>query len=278
MIVTQPDKPAGRSLELKKNPIKLLSEKLGIEVFQPEKLDSLSIEKLALLKADIFLTFAYGKILPEALLSLPKIAPINIHASLLPKYRGASPIQAAILNSEKETGICIMKMVKEMDAGPIVSTKKIQINENWTAGDLHEQIANLSAEIVPNELVNINTDVILFKQDHQLATFTKKITKDDAYLDFNKTSSEIFSMFKAYSPWPGVWTSYNKLKLKIIDLCISDDVLKPGEIKCENSAIKIGTLNGSVSVSSLQLESKNIVSAKEFISGQKLSSGTTLPS
>ena len=278
MIVTQPDKPAGRSLVLKKNPIKILSEELTIEVFQPEKLDSFSIEKLTLLKADIFLTFAYGKILPEDFLSLPAIAPINIHASLLPKYRGASPIQAVILNSEKETGICIMKMVKEMDAGPIFSTKKINIDENWTAGYLHQEIAKLAAEIVPNELVCLDADSYLAEQDHKLATFTKKITKDDAYLDFNKTSSEIFSMFKAYSPWPGVWTSYNKMRLKIIDLSISDDILKPGELKCEASSIKIGTLNGSISVTSLQLESKNVVSAKEFISGQKLSNGIILPS
>lgn len=277
-VVTQPDKPAGRSLELKKNPVKVLSEKLGLEIFQPDKFDASPLEKFTLLKADILLTFAYGKILPESLLLIPTIAPINIHASLLPKYRGASPIQAAILNSEEETGISIMKMVKEMDAGPIYSTKKILIKENWTAGDLHEQIANLAAEVVPNELICIDSDSYLVEQDDKLATFTKKINKNDGYLDFKKNPTEIFAIFKAYSPWPGVWTTYNKMRLKIIDMSICHDLLDHGLVKCENSSIKIGVLNGSISVNLLQLESKEILSAKDFIQGQKGFDGSILPS
>lgn len=278
MIVTQPDKPAGRSLVLKKNPVKILSEKLDIDIFQPEKFDEAVIEKIALLKADLFLTFAYGKILPEEILNLAILAPINIHASLLPKYRGASPIQATILNSEKETGISIMKMVKRMDAGPIYKIKKILINEEWTAGDLHQNIAHLAAEFVPDALFNLNVDSKFIDQDENLATYTKKITKDNGYLDFQKTSSEIFSIFKAYSPWPGVWTTYNKNRLKMIDIEILNECIEPGLVKCQNSSIKIGTLDGSVNVKLLQLQSKNILSAKDFIAGHNMFNNIRLPS
>lgn len=278
LVVTQPDKPAGRSLILKKNPVKLLSEEFDIKVFQPEKLDTNAHEILSLLNADIFLTFAYGKIFPEEFLKLAKIAPINIHASLLPKYRGSSPIQAVILNSEKETGISIMKMVKEMDAGPVYKQIKINISENMTAGDLHESIALHSADYVPDILCEIKSDSIFHEQKHDEATFTKKINKDDGFLDFKKSSDEIYARFKAYSPWPGVWTKYNNMRLKLINLIKSDEIIEPGVVKFQGSIIKIGTLDGSIEVKLLQFESKNVTTAKEFVTGYKMMDGTMLPS
>lgn len=277
-VVTQPDKPAGRSLILKKNPVKLLSEELGLNVFQPERLDANAYDILSLQDADIFLTFAYGKIFPEDFLKLAKIASINVHASLLPKYRGSSPIQAAILNSEKKTGISIMKMVKEMDAGPVYKQIDIDITEDMTAGDLHEKIALLSANSVPDILFEINANSIFHEQNHLDATFTKKINKDDGFLDFKKNTKDVYSIFKAYSPWPGVWTKYNNNRLKLIDLEKSDEVIEPGVVKFENSSVKIGTLDGSIDVKSLQFESKNVTTAKEFIAGYKMIDGARLPS
>ncbi len=278
MLVTQPDKPAGRSLVLKKNPVKVLSESLGIKIFQPEKLDENAYKILASLNADLFLTFAYGKILPEIFLKLPRLFSINIHASLLPKYRGSSPIQSAILNSEKKTGICIMKMVKEMDAGPIFKSKDLLITDKMNAGDLFEEVAKLAAEFVPDSLTELNKDSIFIEQDLSRASFTKKITKDDGYIDFRKTSSEIYSIFKAFTPWPGIWTTFNNMRLKLIDISISKEIIEPGVVKYEKAKIRIGTLDGSIEVNMLQLESKKIVSSKDFIAGQSKFEGSKLPS
>ncbi len=278
-VVCQPDKTAGRSLMLKKNQVKTSAEKMGLRVLQPEKLlsnDFLSTIKSA--DADILLTFAYGKILPKDVLKSAKIAPINIHASLLPKYRGASPIQASILNGDNETGITIMKMVEKMDAGPIFKVYPIAILEHFTAGLLHDCIADKAAEFVPDELAKINASSVFTEQDEACATNTVKIVKEDGFVDFKCSAKELMMRFKAYTPWPGLWTTYENKRLKLIDLCPSNEVLAPGEIKCYADKILVGTADGSILLNEIQLESKNTIHAKQFVIGYPDFCRTSLPS
>lgn len=267
-LVTQPDKPAGRSLVLKKNHVKVAAEKLGINVLQPEKLLSGDfLGELESSEPDILLTFAYGKILPDEVLKSAQIAPINIHASILPKYRGSSPIHTAILNGDKESGISVMKMVKELDAGPIFKIFPIEINEHFTAGILHDVIADKAALLVPDALAEINKSTVFKDQDGSMATYTKKMTKDDGFMDFKLPSGKILRTFRAYTPWPGIWTTYCGKRLKLLDIELNDEVLPPGVIKCKQGEILAGAGDGSLVLKELQLESKNIMHAKQFVIG-----------
>lgn len=278
-MITQPDKRAGRSLVLKKNFVKVCAGNLGIPVLQPEDIrsdDFLMAVKSA--NPDIILTFAYGKILPPSILESAKLAPINIHASLLPKYRGAAPIQAAILHGDTETGITIMKMLEKMDAGPILKAFKIKIDSHFTAGILHDVIADKAAVCVPDELAGINVSTVFIDQDEKSASFTKKISKDDGFLDFTSPAAEILRRFKAYTPWPGVWTNYKNKRLKLLDLNYSDEVLAPGEVSCRPDKILIGTSDGALELKEIQLEGKNSMHAKQFVVGSPDFCEASLPS
>lgn len=278
-VLTQADKASGRNLQLKANAAKALALDLELDVFDSENLnDPVLIQKIKSLSPDFFLTFAYGKILSEDWLKLPKIAPINIHASILPKYRGASPIQAALLNGEKESGISIIKMIKEMDAGPVYKTIPIKIENKWTAGILQNHIALLAVRHLPDLLTEIAAGQKPFEQNSDLATYCKKIKKNDGFLDFKQSANSILSMYRAYSPWPGLWTLFGGKRLKFLDIELCSEKLNAGEIFCENSLIKIGTKKDSILIKRLQMESKEAMSAKEFLIGQKKFCSSKLPS
>lgn len=252
---------------------------MGLKVLQPEKLSSVDFQtEIKSAGADILLTFAYGKIIPVDLLKLAKIAPLNIHASSLPKYRGASPIQASILHGDVETGISIMKMVEKMDAGPVYKIFSIKIPEHFTAGLLHDCIADKAAELVPNELAKINKSSEFKEQDEASATYTAKILKDDGFMDFHCSANEVMRRFKAYTPWPGLWSTFKNKRLKLIDLAISGEVLPPGEIRCDTEKIIVGTSDGSILLKEIQLESKKTIHAKQFVIGYPDFCKTTLPS
>lgn len=282
-LVTQPDKVAGRAGELKSPLITPVAKNLGLRLVQPEKLslERSLFEEISANPPDFFLTFAYGQLIPETWLELPRIAPLNVHPSLLPKYRGPSPIQAALLNGDLETGITLMKMAKEMDMGPIANQVSFAIAEHATSNTLLDELGHLAAKHVPNwmfELTCRNPDEIFKDQDENKATFVKKIEKEDGRVDFNKSSSEIFRQFRAYLSWPGIFTTYKGKRLKLLELEPTADVLVPGKVRCDKHSIVIGSADGSLRVKRLQLEGKTPLYAEQFILGQAQFCEAELPS
>lgn len=275
-LFTQPDKKFGRNKEIKKTATKIEAEKMGIKIYQPEKLSTENslLQEIKSSEPDFFVTFAYGQILNEAWLSLPKIAPINIHGSLLPKYRGASPVQMSILNGDKKTGISVMKMVKKMDAGPFYVQHDALI-ENMNSDELFNSLAELSAEKVPTDLLAIADGLEAKEQNEAEVSYCKKIDRNDGHIDFNKSSDEILRMFRALHPWPGVWASWRGKRVKLLQMEKSERKIEAGKVEC-NSNIYVGTKDGSIKISELQMESKKVMDAKSFLLGQKDICGATL--
>lgn len=280
-LFCQPDKPAGRHLLVKKPHIKEIAERESVPVYQPENLSRAVqlLEKLRTDPPDFLVTFAYGKILNEDWLKLAKKAPLNVHTSLLPKYRGSSPIQNAILNGDKETGITLMKMEKGYDTGPIYSSHVIQIGERWTAAFLHEELAQLAAEKVLEDVAAMNKEsaIHFIAQDSKKATMTQKIKKDDGFLDFQESAESIYRKFLAYTPWPGIWTLSNGKRLKFLDLKVNEMALAPGQVLCKEKKLFIGTLEGSVEVLQLQMEGKKTAHADQFVLGHATFCSQQLP-
>lgn len=279
-VFCQPDKPAGRKLELKAPAPKLIAEDNGIPVYQPEKLSAESelLEQLQEDPPDFLLTFAYGQIMRQNWLDLAKIAPLNVHTSLLPKYRGASPIQSAILNGDTETGISLMKMVLQMDAGPVAFQDRISIDGEMTAGDLHDALANLAALKVPDHISALSKDPQFNEQDESLATHCGKVSREDGFLDFEESALATSRRFRAYSPWPGVWTRLNGKRLKLLSLTPVERDLPTGSILVEEGHLYIGCSEGAIQVHKLQLEGKAPLLTKDFLLGQSDFDASTLPS
>src|SRR3989344_324010 len=201
-VITQPDKPAGRKQELSPSPVKEAAQELGLKILQPSKLDS----KFEIPDSDIFIVASYGKIIPKSILAIPKYGTLNIHPSLLPKYRGPSPIQSAILNGDKETGVSIMVLDAEMDHGPVLANVKAQISNNKGFRELHDGLAVTGAELLMEVLAKyINGEIKPQPQDHSQVTFTKIITKDDGRIDWNKPAEVINNLIRAYEDWTVAW-------------------------------------------------------------------------
>ena len=280
-LICQPDKPAGRGGELRPPEMKHAALKLEIPVYQPEKL-SLDTELFSRFQDDLpdfFLTFAYGQLIPVSWLALPRIAPLNVHPSLLPHYRGPSPIQTALLNGDKETGVTLMKMVKEMDAGPIAGQVHYTIPEHSTSSTLFDDLGRETAGFVPDLIAKIAEDPSLWvEQNANEITMTKKIEKDDGRIDFKKSAQEIFRQFRAYTPWPGIFTTYQGKRLKLSELEPCDEVLEPGKIRCDKHNLLIGTSDGALRVKQVQLEGKNVLYVDQFMIGQAEFCSASLPS
>jgi methionyl-tRNA formyltransferase len=268
-VVTQIDKKAGRKKELLKSPIKIVSEKLGIKLIQPKNLDDLE-SKLNNVKTDFFVVFAFGMIFSKKLLSIPKKGCINVHTSILPKYRGASPIQEALLNNDSYTGISFMKMDSELDHGPIYMVKKVQI-ENDNLVSLTNKLAYETAKLLPFVLIDIYEENLNpIPQSHANATYCKKISKKDGLINLNKKSLEICGMVNAYNPWPGSYIFLpNKKKLNILEAKISDKNVSEGEIVIEGKQLFIGTVDGSICPLIVQLEGKKVMGIADFLNGYR---------
>jgi len=215
-VVTSVDKKIGRKQILTSSPIKQAADKWQVPVLQLEKIRNFKLE-ISNLQPDLIIVVAYGQILPKSILDLPKFGCINIHPSLLPKYRGPSPIQTAILNGDLETGTTLMLMDEQIDHGPIISQKKTAILEDETGQTLHNKLAELSADLLIETLPDILADKINPKaQNDKKATYTKILTRDDGELDFSKKAQELERQIRAFYPWPGTWIMLNDKRLKIL--------------------------------------------------------------
>ena len=215
-VITSPDKPVGRDQQLKASPIKQIAQKHNLEIWQPDKIEQ-SFEQVKAAKPDLILTAAYGQFLPQEILDLPPLGALNLHGSLLPKYRGASPIQSAILNHEEKTGVSLILMDLKMDHGPIIAKKEIPIEPYDTSQTLHDKLAKLATELSLEALpLYIEGKIKPQPQDDSQATYTKILTRQDGQLDFSKTATQLEQQVKAYHPWPGSWTVLYNKRVKII--------------------------------------------------------------
>ncbi|MDR2183897.1 MAG: methionyl-tRNA formyltransferase [Clostridiales bacterium] len=282
--ITQPDRPGGRGKRLQSPPVKEYALKMGIPVLQPEKIKSAdSIAALQQLNADIFVVAAYGQILPQKILDMPKFGAINVHASLLPKYRGASPIQQAIADGETATGITIMQMDKGMDTGGMLLKREIAIDAHDTGGTLHDKLCALAPQALLDALELIESGKAYPEaQDNALATYAPLITKQMAKINWCKSPIEIVNLVRAYNPFPGAFTKIGGGQVKIWMAKIADmgpSFGRPaGEIilACPKDGIIVAAAGGAVRITELTPPNSKKMSAADFVRGHKIEAGEIL--
>ncbi len=277
-VVTQPDRPCGRGNKITPPPVKEAAIKNGLTVYQTPsiKKDIQLIETLKALEPDFFITFAFGQILTQEILDIPKIATINLHASLLPAYRGANPIQRAIYNGEKLTGITTMITVLELDAGDICLQEKISIAENMTDAELSKVISDKSPFLIYPTLKGLyNKTLTPTAQPDDGITIAKKFTKEDGLINWQKSAIEIHNQIRSMTVWPCAYTTYCGKIIKLIESeCIDDDVNAPGEVlEITKTGIKVGTAKGTLLIKKLKPEGKPLLNAFAWTNGAKLKSG-----
>ena len=278
-VVTQPDRPKGRSGAPVFSPVKEVAVAAGIPVLQPERIKRPEeTAKLLEYPADIYVVAAFGQILSREILEQPKYGCINVHASLLPRYRGASPIQRVILDGEKETGITIMQMNEGLDTGDILYQKKYELSPDETFETLHDRLMELGGKALLEALPLIEegkiTPVI---QDDSLSCYAPLIRKEDGLIDFKKSSDSIYAQIRAFNPWPGAFTGLDGKILKIWEAHPSDLNGTPGEIVAvDKNSFTVACSEGSICVTSLQAEGKKRMDTSAFLLGNKLSCGQVL--
>jgi methionyl-tRNA formyltransferase len=270
-VVTQPDKLAGREQRITPPPIKAALKGTAIPILQPEKIkDPKAIDEIRVLKPDAIVVMAYGQILPHIVLEIPKIACLNLHASLLPRWRGAAPIQAAIAAGDRETGITVIYMDEGLDTGDMLLQRKIDIAPNETGESLHDRLALIAPEAMLESLqLFASGSAPRTPQDKELATYAPKLNRESGRINWNESAEIIERKIRAYNPWPGAFTEFNDHKLKIFSASIVDLPGKPGEILRNNKEFAIGAAGRALSLSEVQLEGKRRMSAAEFLRGQQ---------
>ena len=279
-VVTQPDKPKGRELKLTPSPVKILAEKLQLTVLQPLKARAEKfIGELRELKPDLLVVVAYGQILPQAILDLPPHGCLNVHTSLLPKYRGAAPIQWAIANGDAETGVTIMKMDAGLDTGPVLSTRRTPILPTDDSQILHDRLAQLGAELIFETIPDYVAEKILPQpQPSEGFTYAAKIKKEDGKIDWNQPAVQIWNRLRAFTPWPGAFTFLQaELKPQLLKIWKAEPVEisgRAGEILSVNkTGIVVGSGQGALRILELQREGGKRLSAELFLIGHPLKAG-----
>ena len=277
-VYCQPDRPKGRGKVLTACPVKIFAEENNLLVIQPEDLkDKQSQTRLALLNPDIMVVAAYGQILPKAVLQIPKLGCLNIHASLLPRWRGAAPIERAILEGDKETGISIMKMNEGLDTGDILIEKKCTISNHETAQTLHDTLSNKGANAIL-ETLNIFPTLKARPQQNNNATYAEKVTKDEAQIDWHQSAEQISRVIRAFNPRPIAYTNamakqFKNRVLRIIEAEVLNrqTTNSPGEvIKYDKDVCYVATSSGVISLKKVQLAGKKEVSIKDFNNAYQL--------
>ena len=273
-VITQPDKAGKRGKKLNESPVSLMANSYDLDLFKPHKLNNKDFkEKIKILEVDFLIVVAYGKILPKWLLELPSISSINIHFSLLPKYRGASPIQSALLNGDKETGITFIEMSEKLDSGNIISTEKTKIFMDDNKIKLETRLTGMSIKKINNVLIeSAKQNKSSIKQDDSNASYCQKILKVDSITNFNDTSINIFNKFRAFIEWPGLAFYHNDTLIKIHGLEVLDQINtdKPGTIyKFDSTGLYINTIDSVIVITHLQLPNRNIISSSDAFNSYK---------
>jgi len=281
-VYTQPDRTAGRGRSLVAPPVKIAAQNLNLAVLQPTNLkDTGTVAQLAAFRPDVIVVAAFGQLLPSSVLAIPRYGCVNIHPSLLPGFRGASPVAAAILAGEL-TGVSIMLMERGLDTGPILAQETMPISQQDTTGTLTDKLSRLAAQLLPPTLESwLRGEITPKPQNDAGATYSGQITREDGRIDWHLSATDIWRRVRAYNPWPGCYTSWRGKQLKIIEALPlpGKSSLTAGQVVAldkEDAAFGIGTGDGILGVQRLQMEGKRAVSAAEFLRGQREFMGAVL--
>lgn len=278
LVVTQPDRPRGRGRRIVAPPVKTAALDLGCPVIQPERIAGAElVEQLAQLQPDFLVVIAFGRILPAAVLKIPRIAPVNVHASLLPKYRGPAPIHWAIINGEQQTGVCTMLMEKEMDTGDVLLSVREPIGPDDTAGSLHDRLAVKSATVLIDTLAGFAAGTIVpVPQDHNRATYAPMLSKKDGHIDWTRPADVIERFIRGVTPWPGAFTFHGNQRLKIFKSrpVAADAAQRPGTVLPGFAdELRVATGRGALCIEELQGASGKRLAIKDFLRGHNIAPG-----
>src|SRR5713226_4459814 len=257
-VLTQPDKPVGRDQRIEASPIKKAAAQMKTPILQPTRIkDRQAIEQIRALQPDVIVVIAYGQILPRAVLEIPKIACLNLHASLLPRWRGAAPIQAAIAGGDREAGMTVMYMDEGLDTGDILLQRKIDSSLSETGATLHDRLAQIAPKALLESLRLLAAgNAPRIPQDQTLATYAPKLNREAGRINWNETAEGIERKIRAYNPWPGAFTDFKDRKLKIFSASVVDLRGTPGTILQKDNELVIATADHAISLGEVQLEGK----------------------
>ncbi|MCD6320341.1 MAG: methionyl-tRNA formyltransferase [Candidatus Desulfofervidaceae bacterium] len=273
-VVAQPDRPKGRGRKLTPPPVKVLAQQYNLPVYQPETVkDPAFLKEVEKIAPDLLVVAAFGQILPKALLEIPPLGGINVHPSLLPKYRGAAPINWTLIRGETVTGVTIMRLSPRMDSGDILFQRAMFIEPEDTFGSLHDKLAIFGAEMLLETLHRMKRGMLApIPQDDNLATYAPKLKKEDALIDWGKSAQEIANLIRGLDPWPGAYTYLNGKILKLFRpqvISLTPQDISPGTVLDVNpEGIQIATKQGILVVKEVQLEGRKRLTVREFIKGQ----------
>lgn len=282
LVLTQPDRPVGRDQKLQAPPVKQVALTHSIPVLQPEKIKNNPELKAALeeIAPDAILVVAYGRIIPEWMLNLPRHGNINLHGSLLPKYRGAAPIQWAVANGETVTGVTTMLLDAGLDTGPMLLAQAVPIGEEETAEDVYENLAEVGAPLMVETLRRLEDgDLFPTPQDESLATHAPILSREDGRIDFTRTAKQIRDRWRGFQPWPGAFTVFRGKKLIVHRLqCVDHhpEPITPGVIHLHEGRVLVGCRESAIELDEVQVEGKKRMPAAEFARGYQLNSGERL--
>jgi methionyl-tRNA formyltransferase len=277
LVLTQPNRPKGRGLELVSSPVKQAAEELGLQIYQPERIKQNEElrAKLSVIHPDAIIVVGYGRIIPKWMLDLPRCGNINLHASLLPKYRGAAPIQWAIASGETVTGVTTMRIDEGLDTGNILLQRELAISENDTAETLSPKLAAIGADLMIETLNGLRADTIHpQKQDDARASLARILTKEDGRIDFGRTAQEIYDRFRGLQPWPGAFTTFRGRGLNITAMKPISEQVPQAQLLVRDGQLFVGCANNTaIELLELQPEGKRRISTQDFVHGYRPQSG-----
>ena len=277
-VVTQPDRPKGRGLKTVPSPVKRVARKHGLDILQPERASTAEfVQKVRSLAPDLLVVVAYGEILRPELLEGARHGAVNLHASLLPKYRGSAPIQAAILNGDDTTGVTVIRMDEGMDTGDILAQAEVAIDENDTAGTLHDTLARVGAEVLTETVDRIEAGTVTARpQDHRRATYTKRLRKEDGVIDWNMPAEKLHNFVRAMNPWPLAHTEGGRFRVWMTSVP-SNGVARAAEpgtvVGADERGLLVATLDGAIQIKQIQLAGGTPMSSREFLRGHSIQVG-----
>ena len=265
-VFSQPPKKKSRGMKIIESEVHKFANKKKIEVFCPNSFDKHTIETVKILNPDLIIVMAYGKILPKDILDLPPFGCINIHVSLLPRWRGAAPIEHSLMNGDKETGISIIQLIEKLDSGPIINQKKVDIELDYNKNELSQKLTEVGIKLLVETIPLIFDKKLTYSnQNDNYATYANKISSEDRKVNFNKSVNEVLNFIRAHSPKPGAWFTLQNERIKIIKARTSNSIGNASTIL--NETFDIGCNDGSIEPLILQREGKNIISKDDFLRG-----------
>jgi len=277
-VITQPDRPAGRKRRLRESPIKSLARAAGIPTMQPQRIrEAAAIEALRTWDADVFVVAAYGQILPQALLDLPTEGTVTVHPSLLPRWRGAAPIQAAIRAGDSASGATIMLVDAGLDTGPLLAKRELPLANNETGGSLHDKLSRLGADLLAETLPGYLSGLIEPQaQDDSLATYAPQIKKEEGRINWDCSAQSIERLARAFTPWPGAFTTWREAQLRILAGRKGEGSAEPGRVIVIDGAAAVGTGDGLFFPTRLQMAGKRPLRIADFVNGYRGFAGARL--